>query len=79
MFEGGVDYRRDTHLKVFAKDTNTGMYYQVQLLLPKWELDDVPSGGEFKLSLIHEIGTSIGLRKKRKFLGMSYSRVRVGF
>lgn len=79
MFEAGIDYRRDTHLKVFSKNTNAGVYYRAQLFLPEWELNDLPSGGESDLALAHEIGVSIGLQKKRKFLGMSYSRVRMGF
>ena len=79
MFESGVDYRRDSNLKLFARDTNVGVYYQVQLFLPEWGLDKELPNGETVLGLIHEVGLSAGLQESRKLLGISFSRVRAGF
>jgi hypothetical protein len=79
MFEAGVDYRRDIHLKVFAHDTNVGLYYRAQLFLPEWDLIKEAANLESSIGLIHEVGASIGLQKPRKILGIPISRVRVGF
>lgn len=79
MFEAGVDYRRDIHLRVLAHDTNAGLYYRVQFFLPEWELGEVEENLETRLGLIHEIGVSVGLQKPFKILGIPISRIRTGF
>lgn len=79
MTEAGVDYRRDTNFRVFKRETNIGTYYRAQFFLPGWRLGKRTAEEDIKVGLINEIGLSAGLRKKHKFLGMSYSRVRMGF
>ena len=79
MYEAGVDYRRDIHLRVFAHETNVGVYYLAQLFLPDWDLIETAANVETSIGLIHEVGASIGLQKPRKILGIPISRVRMGF
>lgn len=79
MFEGGVDYRRDTHLRLFRRATNAGVYYRAQLFVPEWELNRQSRTQFSDLSLINEIGASIGFEEPKKLLGISWSRVRAGY
>jgi hypothetical protein len=79
MWEVGVDYRHDTHIKLISHDTNAGVYWRSQLFLPEWTLQKVRRGEDASVALIHEIGVSVGLRHPFKKWGLSASRVRTGF
>lgn len=79
MLEGGVDYRRDTYLKVFSRKTNAGVYYRLQAFIPEWRADENPDGSETRLVLVHEIGGSVGLQNPFSILGIPISRVRMGY
>jgi hypothetical protein len=79
MYEGGVDYRRDTNLRMFNRKTNLGVYYFFKLFFPEWDVGRTSGSIHADLNLIHEVGVSAGLYKPRKILGISISRVRLGF
>jgi hypothetical protein len=79
MFEGGVDYRRDTHLNLFDRDVNAGVDYRFQLFLPAWRFDDLPPEERAQLGLIHEIGVSTGFQRSFHPLGIPISRIRLGY
>ncbi len=79
MFEAGVDYRRDTHLRVFTKKINAGVYYRAQFFFPEWGLHEHVSNDDTDIALTHEVGVSAGLRRPFKILGIPVSRVRTGF
>ena len=79
MMEGGIDYRRDTHILLMTRETNVGTYYRFQLFLPNWRIDNFTEEGRNDLVLMHEVGVSVGLRRPWKKYGLSISRVRTGF
>ena len=79
MFEGGVDYRRDTHLDLLRRDVNAGIDYHFQFFLPEWRFDDLPPGERALLGLIHEIGVSTGFKRRFHPLGIPISRIRLGY
>jgi hypothetical protein len=79
MYEGGVDYRRDSNIRLFNHKTNLGVYYFFKLFMPEWDVGRTSSSIHADLNLIHEVGVSAGLFKPRKILGISISRVRLGF
>jgi hypothetical protein len=79
MVEAGVDYRRNTHLRLFSRDTNAGVYYRAQLFLPEWDMQELRENQGDHIGLVHEIGVSIGLKKTYSKWGLSVSRVRTGF
>ena len=79
MYEGGVDYRRDSNIRLFNRKTNLGVYYFFKLFLPEWDVGRTSSSINTDMALIHEVGVSAGLYKPRRILGISISRVRVGF
>lgn len=79
MVEAGADYRRNTHLKVFSRDTNAGVYWRTQFFLPKWKIQQLSDDEREQIKIIHEIGLSVGLRKTYSKWGLSISRVRMGY
>lgn len=79
MFEAGLDYRRDTYIKLLSRKTNAGVYTRSQLFLPEWGLHEHPNASEEDVALAHEVGVSAGLQRPFKILGIPISRVRVGY
>jgi len=78
LFETGIDGRWDTPLILADRVVNTGAYYIFQYFLPEWDIDALRPR-ESDIGVLHEIGVSVGLKKPVKFLGISFSRVRVGY
>ena len=79
LFEGGLDYRRDAHFRIFSRATNAGVYYRAQLFVPQWKIGRNAFGNKDDLGFIHEIGGSIGFQDPHKILGFAISRVRMGY
>ena len=78
IFETGLDVRRELPLKVLERSTDMGAYYIFQRLMPRWRSGDAPDYRADATSL-HEFGLSVGLKRSRKFLGMDFQRLRVGY
>jgi hypothetical protein len=78
LLETGVDYRRDTALMVLERKVNAGVYYRFQYFRPDWDLVEIPFR-QSRIEVLHELGISVGLKKPRKFFGITFSRVRVGY
>lgn len=79
MMEIGADYRRDTHLDLFSRDTNAGVYWRSQFFLPKWNIHQLNDDEREQVKIINEIGVSVGLRKTYSKWGLTVSRVRMGY
>lgn len=77
LFETGVDLRWPTPLTLADRGVNGGIYYIFQYYISEWEVDRLQPR-ESDIGPLHELGFSVGLRKPVRFLGISFSRVRVG-
>jgi hypothetical protein len=78
LFETGIDGRWNTPLVLADRVVNTGAYYIFQYYIPEWDIDQLRPR-ESDIRVLNEIGLSAGLRRPIKFLGISFSRVRVGY
>ena len=78
LLETGVDLRRNTSLQVMERKVNAGVYYRYQYYIPEWDIDQLRPR-ESDIGSLHEIGVSIGLKRPVTLLGVSFSRVRVGY
>jgi hypothetical protein len=78
LFETGIDGRWDTPLLLADRVVNAGAYYIFQYFNPEWDIDALRPR-ESDIGVLHEIGVSVGLQKPVTFLGVSFSRVRVGY
>jgi hypothetical protein len=78
MLETGFDLRRDTTLQVLERKVNAGVYYHYQYYIPEWDIDQLRPR-ESDIGSLHEIGVSVGLTRPVTLLGVSFSRVRVGY
>ena len=78
LLETGLDVRRDIPLVLSGHRLDVGAYYVYQRFLPEWNADEAPDI-RAKLSELHELGLSVGLKQKKKLLGISIRRVRLGY
>jgi hypothetical protein len=78
LFETGIDGRWNTPLVLADRVVNTGAYYIFQYYIPEWDIDQLRPR-ESDIRVLNEFGLSAGLRRPIKFLGISFSRVRVGY
>ena len=78
LFETGIDGRWNTPLVLADRVVNTGAYYIFQYYIPEWDIDQLRPR-ESDIGVLNEFGLSAGLRRPIKFLGISFSRVRVGY
>ena len=60
------------------RKVNAGIYYQYQYYIPEWDIDQLRPR-ESDIGSLHEIGVSVGLKQPVTLLGVSFSRVRVGY
>jgi hypothetical protein len=78
LLETGFDLRWATPLLLADRTVDAGVYYILQYYLPEWDVDRLRPR-ESDVGPLHEIGFSAGLGKPVDLLGISFSRVRVGF
>lgn len=78
MVETGVDLRHNTPLILSDRQVNAGVYYHYQYFIPEWDIDQLRPR-ESDIGSLHELGISIGLQRPVTILGVSFSRVRVGY
>lgn len=78
LIETGVDVRHDIPLILSDRQVNAGVYYHYQYFVPEWDID-VLRPRESDIGSLHELGISVGLKKPVTILGVSFSRVRVGY
>ncbi|MEH6519510.1 MAG: hypothetical protein V7742_22775 [Halioglobus sp.] len=78
IFETGIDIRRGTGFRVYRREVDLGGYYRFQYFLPEWNISEAPDRHS-DIDNIHELGFSVGLERPKKLLGISFSRVRVGY
>jgi len=57
---------------------NAGAYYILQYYIPEWDIDRLRPR-ESDIGALHELGLSVGLQQPITFLGVSFSRIRVGY
>ncbi len=78
ILETGLDIRRGLGFVVFEREIDMGAYYRFQHFLPKWNISDAPDD-HADIANVHEFGMSVGLKRPRKLLGITFNRVRVGY
>jgi hypothetical protein len=78
MIETGVDFRRSTGVFFQQHEIDASVYYIFQHYDPRWEISDAPDRHS-DLDNVHELGFSVGLRKPRKILGITFDRVSLGY
>jgi len=78
LIETGVDMRWNTPLMLADRVVNAGAYYILQYYIPEWDIDRLRPR-ESDIGVLHELGLSVGLQQPITFLGVSFSRIRVGY
>lgn len=78
LLETGVDLRRNIPLILSERQVNAGIYYHYQYFIPEWDIDQLRPR-ESDIGVLQEIGVSVGLKKPVTLLGVSFSRLRVGY
>ena len=78
LLETGIDARWNTPLVLADRVVSAGAYYIFRYYIPEWDIDRLRPR-ESDIGVLNEIGVSVGLKKPKKILGVSFTRVRVGY
>jgi hypothetical protein len=78
VLETGLDLRRRLPFRVLGDAVDVGAYTIYQRFLPRWRLGTTVTGPIDARDLL-EVGLSTGFERRRRFLGIPYQRLRVGF